>query len=164
MSIDVLQKYKALRFSGLLPPRRERKRREYQAYGDTPSAPENQHGTWSRNEALERGFLFWKWYGSCFHVFFWSFGSHTSIPYLFNRWVLSCFMCKLDIKISQRSFNKRPACRSKQLDIFRELFSAGSFLDAMGMFMSISAESEEQKWPLCAPGLGKTNRDLYFWK
>jgi len=59
------------------------------------------------HEALERGFLFWKWYGSCFHVFFFEvLGAippyHTCLivefyPVLCANWTL---------KISQRSFNK----------------------------------------------------------
>ena len=109
MSIDVLQKYKALRFSGLLPPRRERKRREYQAYGDTPSAPENQHGTWSRNEALERGFLFWKWYGSCFHVIF--FEVLGAIPPYHTCFIVEFYpvlWCKLDIKNFTAIFQQKP--------------------------------------------------------
>ena len=46
---------------------------------------------------LKEDFCFGNGMGRVSMCFFWSFGSHTSIPYLFNRWVLSCFMCKLDI-------------------------------------------------------------------
>ena len=89
----------------------------------------------------------------CFFLKFWE-------PYLHTCCIL--FYVQTGHKISQRSFNKN-RLPLKTAGTSSELFrDPGSFLDAMGMVMSISAESEEPKMAAVRPRARKNDRDLYF--
>lgn len=112
---------------------------------------------------LKEDFCFGNGMGRVSMFFFWSFGSHTSIPYLFNRWVLSCFMCKLDIKKKQRSFNKNrlPFKTAGHLQNFLGWEFPGCYGNVHEHF---SWKWRTKMAETVRPRARKKNRDLYFWK